>query len=59
MRYKALWRSIGYVTRGIHLHDALGPLERLQRARAHAYTCVQKPTIENVEELCREKHVSK
>lgn len=55
MQYKALLRSIGYVGRAIHLRDALEPLERLQRARAHAYARVQKPPIENVEELWRKK----
>ena len=55
MQYKALWRSIGYVGRAIHLRDALEPLERLQRACARAYVCVQKPPIENVEELWREQ----
>lgn len=55
MRFKALLRSIGYVSRAIHLCDVIGALERLQRVRAHAYTCVQKPPIENVEELWREK----
>lgn len=55
MRFKALLRSIGYVVRRIALHDVIGPLERLQRACARAYVCVQKPPIENVEELWREK----
>lgn len=55
MLYKALLRSIGYVGRAIHLYDVIGPLERLQRVHARAYVCVQKPPIENVEELWREK----
>lgn len=55
MRYKTLWRSIGYVTRAINLRDVIGPLERLQRTCARTYVCVQKPPIENVEELWREK----
>ena len=55
MRYKALYLSIGYVGRAIYLRDVIGPLERLQRACAHAYARVQKPPIESVEELWREK----
>ena len=55
MRFKALLSICGYVARAIALCDAIGVLERLQRARAHAYTCVQKPPIENVEEMWREK----
>ena len=55
MRFKALLRSIGYVGRAIYLHDVIGPLERLQRACARAYVCVQKQPIEIVEELWREK----
>ena len=37
MRYKALYLSIGYVGRAIYLHDVIGPLERLKRARACVY----------------------
>lgn len=55
MRFKALLRSIGYVGRAIYLHDVIGVLERLQRACARAYVCVQKQPIEIVEELWREK----
>ena len=55
MRFKALYRSPGCVARTIALCDAIGVLGRPQRARAHAYTCVQKPPIENVEEMWREK----
>lgn len=55
MRFKALCRRFGYVGRAIHLRDVVGPLERLQRACAHAYARVRKPPIENVEELWREK----
>ena len=55
MRFKALWRSTGHVVRRIALHDVIGPLERLQRACARAYVCVQKQPIEIVEELWREK----
>ena len=55
MQSKALWLSIGYVVRAIYLRDVIGPLERLQRACARAYVCVQKQPIEIVEELWREK----
>ena len=65
MDSKALLSICGYVARAIALCDAIGVLGRLcdaigvlgrpQRARAHAYTCVQKPPIENVEEMWMEK----
>ena len=50
MDSKALLSICGYVARAIALCDAIGVL-----GRPHAYTCVQKPPIENVEEMWREK----